>query len=79
MFGVYVPKENIVKWYCRSATGTEVDMAIIYDIEHDTFLVDLYARTEFAFADHDGNETYMLGKVTGSASTVAHKIYKDVV
>ncbi len=78
MFGVYVPKENIVKWYCRSLSGTDIDMAIIYDVEHDTFLVDTYAVTEFAFATQDGNDAWMMGRPAGSASTVAHKIYKDV-
>lgn len=59
MFGVYLPKENIIKWFCRSAAGTTNDMAIIFDLEHNTWLVDTYARTTFKHGVSDGNNTYL--------------------
>ena len=77
MFGVYSPKENIVKWFCRSAAGTYNDMAIIYDIEHDTWLVDTYNQTIFVAGAQDSKNLYIAGRSGGSLPTTAPKIYKD--
>ena len=79
MFAIYVPTENVVKWYCRSKNWTQIDMAVIYDIEHDTWLVDTYANTIFIHAAQDAKNAYMSGRPIGSLSTDRSRIYKDCV
>jgi len=39
-FGYYLPKENIIKWFVKSAGSSINDICIIYDIGKDAFLVD---------------------------------------
>ncbi len=39
-FGYFLQKENIIKWYFKSAWSTFNDICIVYDIIHDSFLVD---------------------------------------
>lgn len=77
MFGVYVPQDNIIKWFCRSINGTDIDMAIVYDLNKDTWLVDTYAVTKFAHGTHDGNKTFLTGKPVAAGPSDAHKIYQD--
>jgi hypothetical protein len=80
MFATYIPEENIIKWVCRSVDSSGPnDMAIIYDVEHDSWLVDTYSRTTFTHGAHDGNNTFFAGVVAGSSVGTASKIYKDVV
>lgn len=39
-FGYFLPKENIIKRFFKTAGATFNDICIVYDIGKDSFLVD---------------------------------------
>lgn len=69
-FAYYAPKENLIKWHVKSVGASFNDTCIIYDLEHDQFLVD----TQKYFYDglHFNGNNY-------TASMLEPKVFQDEV
>lgn len=67
-YGVYLPKQRLIKWFFMLDWSTFNDLCIVYDIQHDAFLVD----TQKYFYDSAWHDSMLY-----SVSMIEPKVYRD--